>query len=63
MLVRFIILVFTVFIGVWTYNVFNPKAFTKENMTEQIKKEKTINVVQQGREQRRLEAEKVMDQF
>ena len=63
MLVRFVILVLVVAIGCWGYQVFNPNAFTKENMTEQIKKEKTINTVQRGREQRRLEAEKVMDQF
>ena len=32
-------------------------------MEATFRKEKTINAVQKGREQRRLEAEKVMDQF
>ncbi|MBR6099117.1 hypothetical protein IKP85_05155 [bacterium] len=61
--VRFLILILVVFIGVWLTNTFNPALFTKENMEETFKKEKTINAVQKGREQRRLEAEKVMDQF
>ena len=63
MLVRFAILVLVVAIWAWGYNTFNPQDFTKENMEAKIKQEKTINAVQRGREHRRLEAEKVMDQF
>ncbi len=62
-MVRFIILVLLIAIGVWGWQNFNPEQFTKENIEAKMKKEKTINAVQQGREQRRLEAEKVMDQF
>ena len=57
----FLILIIASIVGL--YQTFNLDDFTKENMEATIKKEKTINAVQQGREKRRLEAEKVMDQF
>jgi hypothetical protein len=60
---RFIFLVLLVFITVWGINVYNPQAFTKDNMEATIKKEKTINAVQRAREKRRLEAEKIMEQY
>ena len=60
---RFIGLILVVFIGVWAVHTIKPDAFTKENMEETIKKEKTINAVQAGREKRREEAQKIMDQY
>ena len=62
-MLRFILLVLIIAIGVWGYQTINPKDFTKENIQESFKKEKTINTVEKTREKRRLEAEKVMDQF
>lgn len=63
MLVRFILLVLIVAGSVAVVDAFNPHDLSKEGLVEKIKKEKTINTVQKGREQRRLEAEKVLDQF
>lgn len=62
-MVRFIGLILIVFLSVAAWHSFKPESFTKENIEETIKKEKTVNAVQKGREQRRLEAEKVMEQF
>lgn len=62
-MLKFVLLVLVIALGVWGYQNFNPQDFTKENVEAKIKQEKTINAVQQGRENRRLEAEKVMDQF
>ena len=45
----------------WCYNNINIEDFTKENITEQIKKEKTINTVQKTREKRYNEVQKIMD--
>lgn len=63
MLIRFIFLVLIIALISWGWVNLNPENFSKEKIEETIKKEKTINTVQQGREQRRLEAEKVMEQF
>ncbi len=62
-MLKFIILVLLIAIGVWGWQNFNPANFTKENIESKIKQEKKINAVHQGLEKRRLEAEKVMDQF
>lgn len=63
MYIRFVCMILVIAIGVWGWQTFKPEDFTKDNIEATIKKEKTINTVQRGREQRRLEAEKVMDQF
>lgn len=63
MLIRFILLVLIIAGGIAVYDTFNPHDMTKESMQEAFKKEKTINTVQKTREKRRLEAEKIMDQF
>ncbi len=47
----------------WCYNNINIEDFTKENITEQIKKEKTINAVQAGRAKRYQEAQDVLDKI
>lgn len=60
---RFLGLIIVIFIGVWIVSSVKPEAFTKENMEAQIKKEKTINAVQAGREKRREEARKIMEQY
>lgn len=62
-MVRFVLLVLIIAIGVWGYNCINPQDFSQDKLQESFKKEKTINAVQKNREKRRLEAEKVMDQF
>ena len=61
--IRFIGLVLIVLIGVWAVHTIHPEAFTKENMEATNKKEKTINAVQAGREKRREEAQRIMDQY
>lgn len=61
--IRFVLLVLVIGFGVWCFNTFAPEDFTKENMEATIKKEKTIQAVQQGRERRRYEEQRVMDQF
>jgi len=60
---RFIGLILLVFVGVWIFHTISPESFTKENMEATIKKEKTINAVQQGRERRREEAQRIMEQY
>ena len=62
-MVRFIFLILIVAAGCWGWQNFSPEAFNKDNIEATMQKEKTINAVQQGREHRRLEAEKVMEQF
>jgi len=62
-MIRLVLLILIVALGCWGWQNFKPEDFTKESMEAKIKQEKTINAVQQGRENRRLEAEKVMDQF
>jgi Tfp pilus assembly protein PilO len=57
----FLILIIASIVGL--YHTFNLDDFTKENMEATIKKEKTIQAVQQGRERRRYEEQRVMDQF
>jgi len=63
LMVRLIILILVVAIGSWAYHSFAPESFTKESMEEAIKKEKTINTVQQSREKRFKEAEDVMNSY
>ncbi len=58
---KIIFLVVLIFSFSWCYNNINIENFTKENITEQIKKEKTINTVQKTREKRYQEAQKVLD--
>lgn len=60
MAVRLVLLILIILTGAWCYENINIEDFTKENITEQIKKEKTINAVQQGRERRYQEAERAM---
>lgn len=62
-MVRFILLILIVAVGCWGWQNFTPESFRKDNIEATMQKEKTINAVQQGRENRRLEAEKVMEQF
>lgn len=47
----------------WCYNNINIADFTKENITEQIKKEQTINTVQKAREKRNKEVQQIMDKY
>ena len=47
----------------WCYNNINIKDFTQENITEQIKKEQTINTVQKAREKRNKEVQQIMDRM
>ena len=63
MAVRLIILILIILTFSWGYQNINIKDLTKENITEQIKKEKTINAVQQGREKRYQETERAMQAF
>ena len=62
-MVRLLILIICIAIGVWGYQSFAPEFFSKENMEEAIKKEKTINTVQREREKRQKEAEEIMNNF
>jgi hypothetical protein len=62
-MVRLACLFLIILIGTGLWHWIDPAQFTKENMEEAIKKEKTINTVQREREKRRLEADKIMDQF
>lgn len=60
MAVRLIFLIIIVLTCSWCYENLSIEDFTQENITEQIKKEKTINAVQRGREKRYEEAERAM---
>ncbi len=62
-MVRLIGLILIIAFGAYMWNNFKPESFSKENIEATIKKEKTVNTVQKTREKRRLEAEKVMEQF
>lgn len=55
-MVRLIFLVIIVFIYSLSYQFVNEHTITKESITQEIQKEKTINAVQQAR-QKRYEAE------
>lgn len=61
MAVKLIFLIILVLVGCWCYQNFSPEDFTKDNITQQIKKEKTINAVQSARQKRYEEAERAMD--
>lgn len=63
MAVRLVFLIILVLTFSWCYQNINIEDFTKENITEQIQKEKTINTVQKTREKRYHEVEKVMQGF
>lgn len=63
MAVRLIILILIVLTFSWCYQNIDINDFTKENITTQIQKEKTINAVQQGRQKRYQEAERAMQGF
>ncbi len=58
---KIVFLIILIFTYSWCYNNINIEDFTKENITEQIKKEKTINTVQKTREKRNQEVQRVMD--
>ncbi len=58
---KIVLLVILIFTFSWCYNNLSIEDFTKENITEQIKKEKTINTVQKTREKRYQETQKVLD--
>lgn len=62
-MVRLVILILIVAIGCWGWENFKPEDFSKESIEAKIKQEKTINTVEKTREKRRMEAEKIMDQF
>lgn len=63
MAVKLVLLLVIVFTFSWCYENVNIEDFTKENITEQIKKEKTINTVQRTREKRYEEAQRVLDRI
>lgn len=63
MIVKLIFLIVFILSFSWCYQNINIEDFTKENITEQIKKEKTINTVQKTREKRYQEAERAMNAF
>ena len=63
MMVKLIFLIIFILTFSWGYQNINIEDFTKENITEQIKKEKTINTVQKTREKRYQEAERAMNAF
>lgn len=58
---KIVFLIILIFTYSWCYTNINIEDFTKENITEQIKKEKTINTVQKTREKRNQEVQKIMD--
>lgn len=60
---KIVFLIILIFTFSWCYNNINIEDFTKENITEQIKKEKTINTVQKARENRYQEAERAMQNY
>ncbi len=62
-MIRLVILILFVALGVWAFQAFAPEQFTKENMENTIKKEKTINAVQTQRAHRYKEAEEVMNSY
>ena len=62
-MVRLIFLVIFVFIYSLSYQFFSEHTFNKDTITEEIKKEKTINAVQQARQRRYEEAERAMQGY
>ncbi len=62
-MVRLIFLVIFVFIFSLTYQFFSEHTITKESVTQEIQKEKTINAVQQARKKRYDAAERAMQGF
>uniref|UniRef100_UPI00402A49B6 hypothetical protein n=1 Tax=Candidatus Scatousia sp. TaxID=3085663 RepID=UPI00402A49B6 len=58
---KIVFLVIIIFAYSWCYNNINIADFTKENITEQIKKEKTINTVQKAREKRNENVQRIMN--
>lgn len=58
---KIVFLVIIIFAYSWCYNNINIEDFTKENITEQIKKEKTINTVQKAREKRNQNVQRIMN--
>lgn len=62
-MVRLIFLVIIVFIYSLSYQFVNEHTITKENITQEIQKEKTINAVQQARQKRDEAAERAMQGY
>ena len=64
-MVRFLILFLCLLFFNFIYLIVSPKfeEIREEGFVNTVSKEKTINTVQTHREQRRLEAEKVLDQY
>lgn len=62
-MVRLIFLVIFVFLYSLSYQFFTEHTINKETITEEIKKEKTINAVQQARQRRYEEAERAMQGY
>lgn len=59
-MVRLILLVMFVFLYSLTYQSISEKTISKESITQEIQKEKTINAVQQARKKRYEEAQRAM---
>lgn len=59
-MVRLIFLVVIVFLFSLTYQSVSEKTISKESITQEIQKEKTINAVQQARKKRYEEAQRAM---
>ena len=62
-MVRLIFLVIFVFLYSLSHQFFTEHTINKETITEEIKKEKTINAVQQARQRRYEEAERAMQGY
>ena len=62
-MVRLIFLVIIVFIYSLSYQFVNEHTITKESITQEIQKEKTINDVQQARQKRYEAAERAMQGY
>lgn len=59
-MVRLVFLVILVFLFSLTYQSVSEKTISKESITQEIQKEKTINAVQQARKKRYEDAERAM---
>ncbi len=62
-MVRLVILILIIAAGCWGWLNFKPEYFTKENIQNKIKQEKTINTVEKTRQQRQMEVDKVIDEY
>ena len=62
-MVRLIFLVIIVFIYSLSYQFVNEHTITKESITQEIQKEKTITAVQQARQKRYEAAERAMQGY